>query len=78
MMRQSKINTLLIKTPEGIVFSLLLAGPVTRFLAWAVDLACIGALSSAVGTLLGLTGAWLGSAISAVVAPRASVDGTAR
>ena len=33
-MRRSKINTLLIKTPEGIVFSLLLAGPVTRFLAW--------------------------------------------
>ncbi len=55
-MRRSKTNTLLIKTPEGIVFSLLLAGPVTRFLAWALDLACIGALSSAVGTLLGLLG----------------------
>src|SRR5204862_805672 len=38
------------------VFSLILAGPVTRFLAWAVDMACIGALSSAVGTLLGFLG----------------------
>ena len=36
-MRSSKTNTLLIKTPEGIVFALLLAGPVTRFLAWVVD-----------------------------------------
>jgi len=36
-MRQSATNTLLIQTPEGIVFSLLLAGPVARFLAWAVD-----------------------------------------
>ncbi len=55
-MRQSKTNTLLIKTPEGIVFSLLLAGPVTRFLAWSVDFACIGALSSLVGALFGLLG----------------------
>jgi uncharacterized RDD family membrane protein YckC len=55
-MRQSKTSTLLVQTPEGIVFSLLLAGPVTRFLAWAVDMACIGALSSAVGSALGLLG----------------------
>jgi len=56
MMRQGKTCTLLIRTPEGIVFSLILAGPVTRFLAWAVDMACIGAVSSAVGTLLGFLG----------------------
>src|SRR5437899_12444746 len=55
-MRQSKTSTLLVQTPEGIVFSLMLAGPVTRFLAWAVDMACIGALSSAVGSGLGLLG----------------------
>src|SRR5437899_7322012 len=55
-MRQSKTSTLLVQTPEGIVFSLMLAGPVTRFLAWAVDMACIGALSSAVGSVLGLLG----------------------
>ena len=35
-------------------------------------------LTLLVGTLLGLTGAWLGSAVASVVAPRASVDGTAR
>jgi hypothetical protein len=35
-------------------------------------------LTLLVGTLLGLTGAWLGSAVAAVVAPRASVDDTAR
>jgi len=55
-MRQSKTSTLLVQTPEGIVFSLMLAGPVTRFLAWTADMACIGALSSAVGSVLGLLG----------------------
>ncbi len=30
-----------IKTPEGVIFSLLLASPVTRFLAWAIDFAII-------------------------------------
>ena len=38
-MNASKTNTLVIRTPEGIEFSLLLAGPVTRFLAWVIDLA---------------------------------------
>ena len=33
-----KSNSLFIRTPEGIVFSQLLAGPVTRFLAWFIDL----------------------------------------
>jgi len=32
-----KTSTLIIRTPEGIVFTQLLAGPVTRFLAWLVD-----------------------------------------
>jgi uncharacterized RDD family membrane protein YckC len=36
-----RVNTLHIKTPEGITFALLLAGPVARFLAWIIDLACI-------------------------------------
>jgi uncharacterized RDD family membrane protein YckC len=36
-----RINTLHIKTPEGITFALLLAGPVARFLAWIIDLACV-------------------------------------
>jgi uncharacterized RDD family membrane protein YckC len=29
------------KTEEGVTFTLLLAGPITRFLAWALDLACV-------------------------------------
>jgi uncharacterized RDD family membrane protein YckC len=36
-----RTNTLHIKTPEGITFALLLAGPVARFLAWIIDFACI-------------------------------------
>lgn len=43
-MANEKTNTLTIRTPEGIAFSLPLAGPVTRFLAWGIDLACIGVL----------------------------------
>lgn len=41
-----RTNTLIIRTPEGIVFSFLLASPVTRFLAYTVDLACIAALTA--------------------------------
>jgi len=47
-----KTSTLQIRTPEGIVFSQLLAGPVTRFLAWLVDLSCILSLLTSVGYLL--------------------------
>ena len=63
----SKTNTLQIRTPEGIVFSQLLAGPVTRFLAWGMDLACIlgivMVLSMAAG-LLGLVSFGLAQALS--------------
>jgi uncharacterized RDD family membrane protein YckC len=34
-------NTLHIKTPEGITFALVLAGPVARFLAWIIDFFCV-------------------------------------
>jgi len=37
----ARTNTLLIRTPEGVVFSQFLAGPMTRFLAWLIDLFCI-------------------------------------
>jgi uncharacterized RDD family membrane protein YckC len=47
-------SLLRIRTPEGVVFSQLLAGPVTRFLAWLVDLACILGLLIGMGTVLGL------------------------
>lgn len=39
-------NELKIRTPEGVLFAFPLAGPVSRFLAWGIDLACIGALAS--------------------------------
>ena len=54
-----KTNTLLIRTPEGIVFALPLAGPVTRFLAWAVDGAVVFAASYVLSLLLGLL-SWIG------------------
>ncbi|MCP4350199.1 MAG: RDD family protein [Desulfobacterales bacterium] len=43
-MNNEKTNTLTIITPEGIAFSLHLAGPVTRFLAWLIDFAIIMAI----------------------------------
>jgi len=52
----SKTNTLIIKTPEGIEFSLLLAGPITRFLAWAIDLGTIIALITILNVVFGLLG----------------------
>ena len=45
-------SVLRIRTPEGIVFSQLLAGPVTRFLAWFVDLLCVLALLTILGQAL--------------------------
>ncbi len=50
-MNRIKINTLQITTPEGIAFSLNLAGPITRFLAYAVDLMCIQVILTIVSTL---------------------------
>jgi len=37
----ARTNTLRIRTPEGIAFDLMLAGPIARFLAWIIDFACI-------------------------------------
>ena len=37
----TRTNTLLIRTPEGVVFAQTLAGPVTRFLAWLIDFLCL-------------------------------------
>ena len=51
-----RINRLTIRTPEGIKFSLRLAGPVTRFLAWAVDLGTIIAIISILNVVLGILG----------------------
>lgn len=51
-----KTNTLCIQTPEGIVFPLILAGPVTRLLAWVIDLFCIISATTVSGKLLAITG----------------------
>jgi uncharacterized RDD family membrane protein YckC len=45
----SRTSTLTIRTPEGVVFALPLASPVARFLAWAVDFACLSAAFSVLG-----------------------------
>ena len=47
----------LIRTPEGVVFALPLAGPVLRFLGWAVDLAAVIALTILVNMFAGFMGA---------------------
>ena len=51
-----KTGSLSIRTPEGIVFSQSLAGPVLRFLAWFIDQLCIQAVMSLVGVLVSLLG----------------------
>jgi uncharacterized RDD family membrane protein YckC len=38
------MNTLAVRTPEGVEFTMPLAGPVTRFLAWLVDALAISVL----------------------------------
>ena len=49
-------DRLVLRTPEGISFSLPLAGPVSRLLACAIDVACVSVLSSFAGAGLGLLG----------------------
>jgi uncharacterized RDD family membrane protein YckC len=51
-----KVSTLNIRTPEGIVFSQSLAGPVTRFLACFLDQLCIQAILTVMGIIFGLIG----------------------
>jgi uncharacterized RDD family membrane protein YckC len=56
MTSPARTNTLVIRTPEGIAFSMLLAGPVSRFLSWAVDFACILAMTIVAGAMIGILG----------------------
>ena len=49
-------SELQIRTPEGIVFAWALAGPITRSIAWSVDLMVIFALSQGLSTLCLLAG----------------------
>lgn len=55
-MQRTNTNLLVLRTPEGITFSLLLASPVSRFLAWTVDEACIFAAAGLVRQILSLAG----------------------
>ena len=48
----SRLATLHIRTPEGIVFSQELAGPMARFLAWFIDVLCLMAFSAVLNTVL--------------------------
>jgi len=66
-----RAKTLTIQTPEGIVFPLLLANPVERFLALAVDKACIYLMSAIVGTVLGVVGV-VGADVAAAISMIAS------
>jgi uncharacterized RDD family membrane protein YckC len=43
-MAAQRTDKLEVRTPEGIAFSLALAGPPARFLAWCIDVACLMAL----------------------------------
>ena len=64
-----RTNTLLIRTPEGVVFAQTLAGPVTRFLAWMFDLLCILLIMSVlqiITTFVLLVSPALGSALTVV------------
>lgn len=49
-------GTLRIVTPEGVVFRYLLAGPVIRALAWAIDAGCVLGLAGAVSSVLKIVG----------------------
>jgi uncharacterized RDD family membrane protein YckC len=53
-MTGNRTSTLAIRTPEGVVFALQLASPVTRFLAWVVDAVCISTITSLLGVALSL------------------------
>lgn len=55
-MTDQETNALVIVTPEGISFALPLAGPITRFFAWVIDLACIVALVMVISILLSFAG----------------------
>ena len=66
----TRTNTLLIKTPEGVVFSQTLAGPITRFLAWVIDFMCVAAVLFVINLILGfliVVSPEIGSAIALVL-----------
>lgn len=51
-MRGDRVNRVRVRTPEGVVFTFPLAGPVVRCLAWIIDTAAISVLSTIVSLVL--------------------------
>jgi uncharacterized RDD family membrane protein YckC len=52
-----RVQAIPIRTPEGIVFSQILAGPATRFMAAFIDILCVGTLDFALAKLLSVLNA---------------------
>jgi len=52
-------NRLTIRTPEGITFTTVLAGPVVRFLAWLIDAGVVGVLAYLTSAIAGALGVFL-------------------
>jgi uncharacterized RDD family membrane protein YckC len=50
-----RVNTVSVTTPEGVTFALTPAGPIARFVAWAVDLASISVVLIAMNLAVTLT-----------------------
>jgi uncharacterized RDD family membrane protein YckC len=68
-MLAARTNRLQVRTPEGILFSFLLASPLTRFLAVSIDVACIIAVTSAMrigAALLGVLNPDLAAAFQVI------------
>jgi len=66
-MTPGRQTTLTVRTPEGVAFSLRIAGPVTRFFAWFIDLmiVCITIIASSI--VLGIFGIVAGGVASFLV-----------
>ncbi len=56
-MPRDNLPSLRIRTPEGVVFAMTLAGPLVRFLAWLVDFASVAVLLLATEHILKIVGA---------------------
>jgi len=50
----SQTNTLLLRTPEGVVFAQPLAGPLSRFAGWMIDTALVFAGAAILGLVLSM------------------------
>lgn len=64
-----KTSRLSIRTPEGIVFSQWLAGPVIRFFAWFIDMLCLQTVMMGIGifsVMMGILGPQFIGAFTAI------------